>query len=69
MASFRKRRGVWYARVQWYEVGTTRQTEKLIALRTSSKVTAKKRMAEVKNKGKDFVGCKILYQNIRGYVG
>ena len=47
MASFRKRRGVLYARVQWYEVGATRQTEKLVALRTSSKVTARERMAEV----------------------
>ena len=26
MASFRKRRGVWYTRVQWYEDGATRQT-------------------------------------------
>ena len=54
MASFRKRRGVWYARVQWYEDGTSRQTEKLVALRTSSKVTARERMAEV-NKVEDDI--------------
>jgi len=54
MASFRKRRGVWYARVQWYEVGATRQTEKLIALRTSSKVTARERMAEVEKVEEDI---------------
>ena len=54
MASFRKRRGVWYARVQWYEDGATRQTEKLVALRTSSKVTARERMAEV-NKVEDDI--------------
>ena len=54
MASFRKRRGVWYARVQWYEDGATRQTEKLVALRTSSTVTARERMAEV-NKVEDDI--------------
>tara|TARA_X000000950_G_scaffold137925_1_gene171160 strand:- start:1736 stop:1846 length:111 start_codon:yes stop_codon:yes gene_type:complete len=33
--------------VQRYEVGATRQTEKLIVLRTSSKIIARQRMAEV----------------------
>ena len=54
MASFRKRRGVWYARVQQYEVGAPSQTEKLIALRTSSKVTASERMAEVEKVEEDI---------------
>ena len=54
MASLRKRRGTWYARVQWYEKGATRQTEKSVSLRTSSKVTAHERIAEV-NKVEDDI--------------
>ena len=37
MASLKPRRGSWYARVLWYESGATRQTERQIQLRTSSK--------------------------------
>ena len=39
MASLRKRRDSWYARVLWYE--EKRKKEKQIPLRTSSKVTAR----------------------------
>ena len=54
MASLRKRRGSWYARVLWYESGATKQTEKSVPLRTSSKVTARERIAEV-NKVEDDI--------------
>ena len=54
MASLKNRRGLWYARVQWYEKGATRQTEKSVSLRTSSKVTAHERIAEV-NKVEDDI--------------
>ena len=54
MASLRKRRGVWYARVLWYEKGATKQTEKGVPLRTESKVTARERIAEV-NKVEDDI--------------
>ena len=47
MASLRKRRGSWYARVQWYEDGSTVQTEKQVPLRTQSKVTARERLSRV----------------------
>ena len=39
---------------QWYEKGATRQTEKSVSLRTSSKVTAHERIAEV-NKVEDDI--------------
>ena len=48
MATLKKRRGVWYARVQWYKNGQQTQTEKQVPLRTDSKVTARERLAEVK---------------------
>ena len=54
MASLKPRRGSWYARVLWYESGATRQTERQIPLRTSSKVTARERLAEV-NKVEDDI--------------
>ena len=54
MASLRNRRGTWYARVQWYEDGSTVQTEKAVPLRTKSKVTAHERIAEV-NKVEDDI--------------
>jgi site-specific recombinase XerD len=47
MAILKPRRGSWYARVLWYEKNKTKQTEKQVPLRTSSKVTARERMAEV----------------------
>jgi site-specific recombinase XerD len=47
MATLKKRRGLWYARVQWYKQNQSTQTEKQIPLRTESKVTARERMAEV----------------------
>jgi len=52
MATFKKRRGVWYARVQWWE--DISRKEKQIPLRTSSKVTAHERIAEV-NKIEDDI--------------
>jgi len=45
MASLRKRRGVWYARVQWWE--QNHRKEKLISLKTKSKVTARERLSTV----------------------
>ena len=44
MATLKKRRGKWYARVQWYKQGSTTQTERQIPLRTESKVTARERL-------------------------
>ena len=54
MATLKPRRGSWYARVLWYESGATKQTERQIPLRTSSKVTAHERIAEV-NKVEDDI--------------
>ena len=45
MAGLRILRGKWYARSRWSKDGI--KHEKLIPLRTSSKVTARERMAEV----------------------
>ena len=42
MASLKNRRGVWYARVQWYE--ENRRKENQIPLKTESKVTARERL-------------------------
>ena len=47
MASLKNRRGVWYARVQWYEDGSIVQTERQVPLRTESKVTARQRLTMV----------------------
>ena len=47
MASLKPRRGIWYARVLWYEEDATRQTEKQVPLRTESKVTARERLTMV----------------------
>ena len=47
MASLKNRRGVWYARVQWYQDGSTVQTERQVPLRTKSKVTARERLSSV----------------------
>ena len=58
MASLKPRRGSWYARVLWYE--EQKKKEKQVPLRTSSKVTAHERIAEVNKvendikKGMDF---------------
>ena len=52
MASLKNRRDSWYARVLWYE--EKRKKEKQIPLRTSSKVTARERIAEV-NKVEDDI--------------
>ena len=48
MASLKKRRGVWYARVRWYD-GHQREVEKQITLKTDQITTAKMRLAEVNN--------------------
>ncbi len=45
MASLKNRRGMWYARVQWYEENGRK--EKQIALKSESKVTARERLAMV----------------------
>ena len=52
MATLKKRRGVWYARVLWYE--EQKKKEKQIPLRTEVKVTARERIAEV-NKVEDDI--------------
>ncbi len=54
MATHKKRRGLWYAWVLWYQENTKGQTEKQIALKTDSKVTARGRIAEV-NKVEDDI--------------
>ena len=46
MATLKKRRGVWYARVRWYD-GHQREVEKQITLKTDHITTAKMRLAEV----------------------
>ena len=48
MATLKKRRGVWYARVRWYD-GHQREVEKQITLKTDQITTAKMRLAEVNN--------------------
>jgi site-specific recombinase XerD len=48
MASLKKRRGVWYARVRWYD-DHQREVEKQITLKTDHITTAKMRLAEVNN--------------------
>ena len=45
MASLKNRRGMWYARVQWYE--ENQRKEKQIPLKTESKVTARQRLTMV----------------------
>ena len=45
MASLKNRRGMWYARVQWYEENGRK--EKQIPLKSESKVTARERLAMV----------------------
>ena len=52
MAGLRILRGKWYARSRWSKDGI--KHEKLIPLRTSSKVTARERIAEV-NKVEDDI--------------
>ena len=45
MASLRKRRETWYARIRWYN--GPKRVEKQIPLRTKSKVTARERLAVI----------------------
>jgi len=47
MATLKKRRDNWYARIQWYKANHSVQSEKQVPLRTKSKVTARERLAEV----------------------
>ena len=47
MATLRKRRKLWYARVRWYEKSDPYQKEKMIPLRTQSKVEALERLSQV----------------------
>ena len=46
MATLKKRRGSWYARVLWYD-NHGRKKEKQVPLRTKSKVTARERLGTV----------------------
>ena len=52
MAKLKPRRGSWYARVRCYNNGTEKEVQ--IPLRTSSKVTAHERIAEVNKVEKDI---------------
>jgi len=52
MASLKNRRGSWYARVRCYKNGTEKEVQ--VPLRTSSKVTARERIAEVNKVEKDI---------------
>ena len=52
MATLRNFRGKWYARSRWSDNGN--KSEKLIPLRTSSKTTARERIAEVNKVEKDI---------------
>ncbi|MDC0882330.1 tyrosine-type recombinase/integrase [Candidatus Marinimicrobia bacterium] len=54
MATLKKRRGKWYARVQWYKQGSMNQTERQIPLRTESKVTARERLMTINKVEKDI---------------
>ena len=47
MAILRDRGGLWYARVKWYVKGIKNQKEKLIPLKTESKVIARERLSVV----------------------
>ena len=53
MATLKKRRGKWYARVLWYSNQVKK--EKQIPLRTQSKVTARERLAEVQRKKDEVI--------------
>ena len=53
MATLKKRRGIWYARVQWW-LGDSRK-EKQVALKTKSKVIARERLSEVNKVESDIV--------------
>ena len=54
MATLKKRRNVWYARVRWYDNNNIRH-EKQIPLRTLSKVTARERLAVVNKVESDMM--------------
>ncbi|SVB81822.1 uncharacterized protein METZ01_LOCUS234676, partial [marine metagenome] len=53
MATLRKRREMWYARVQWRDKNGTMK-EKQFSLRTQSKVTAHARLSSVVNVESDI---------------
>ena len=46
MATLKKRRGNWYARIQWRDENGSMK-EKQVPLKTQSKVTARERLSEV----------------------
>ena len=54
MATLKKRRNVWYARVRWYDNNNIRH-EKQVPLRTMSKVTARKRLSMVDKEESDIM--------------
>ena len=54
MATLKKRRDKWYARVFWYD-NTGMKKEKQVPLRTDSKVTARKRMSEVEKHSDEII--------------
>ena len=54
MATLKKRRGKWYARVLWYE-NTGIRREKQVPLRTESKVEARSRLSQVEKHRNEIV--------------
>lgn len=69
MAGLRKRRNKWYARVSLWD--GYRQKEKLIPLKTESKITARIRLAEVNRHEKDIkagVDVSFAWQNEEGII-
>ena len=56
------RRGIWYARVRWSVNGVEKETQ--VPLKTDSKVTARARMSEVKDKAQEVIE---LYLQGEGY--
>ena len=71
MATLKKRRGYWYARVLWYKHGETRQTEKQVPLKTNSKVEARVRLAivnKVENDIKEGIAFSFPWLNNGGSI-
>ena len=54
MATLRIRGKLWYARVRWYEKNDPCQKEKMISLRTSSRVEAMERLSQIKKVESDI---------------
>ncbi|SVD86448.1 uncharacterized protein METZ01_LOCUS439302, partial [marine metagenome] len=63
MATLKKRRGQWYARVLWYD-NTGKQKEKQVPLKTESKVVARKRESQIAKHREEIIE---LYYNGESY--